>query len=144
MLYISYGVATGFTRCDVVLFQFRPEFRRLIETHEVYLDILPRGRMQVTARVLVGYAGNAADLFGCDSSEGKLDAHHLYTSLALSIDTACQSKTPEFVVINLPSRNNLIFFSRSIMSFATTGFSMFSSSVLKLSMLVKMPFNLWN
>src|SRR5690606_17794028 len=104
---IPHRISAGLADRNRVFFEFRPELRCFVQAHEVDLNILPRGGVEVAAAIFVRDIRNATDLLGGNASEWKLDTHHLHAGLALAINAAKQANAAEFVIVDLPFAKQL-------------------------------------
>src|SRR5687768_10576877 len=97
---IPNGISASLAQGDLILFEPCPQLRRTVETHKMYLNILPCSSMKVAACILIGDICDLPHLFGRDPAQRKLNAHHLHAGLTLAIDTPHQSQTSEFIMID--------------------------------------------
>ena len=107
--YVPNSVAAGFAEGNVGGFQVGPQLRRFGQFHEVQLNILARGGMEIARGVLVRTIGNGDKLVGGDAAIRQLNSNHLHARLPLPIHAARKPKFPKGFVRNCSRRKNVYF-----------------------------------
>ena len=94
---VADGVAARLARGHAHVGQVAHRQLRVLQQHEVVLDVLPGGDVAEAARIPGRNVGKRAHLRPGDDPLRDLDAHHLHAVLPLAVGAAQQAETPPVV-----------------------------------------------